>query len=361
MEYIPLVIVVILISLDKYSYKKILVLFIIVCLFILSMLISQYRILIEYLIFIVGAKNVSLHRITKVYLLTGCVLLIITIISAKMGIIENLIYIRNGKRREAFGVGYPTDFAAHIFYLIGAYLYLRGKNTNIFEYIVLVLITMIIYRLCDTRLDCICMIIAIIFSCLYKRNKIKFNKRIVKNFLIMSCVILSSISIYTSINYKANNKIYIKVNEIISNRLYIGKMMYDEYGVTIFGQKIDDHGFGGSEVFKYDKYNFIDCSYMRILLKYGIIAFIIVIFFSTLLLYKFYKNHDYLLVLLFVCVIINSVIAQHFIDFSYNYIILFYMAKLNNDNRNIIKDNTKKIELENYNIYRKGGSYYDTI
>lgn len=324
---------------DKYSSKKIIRIISITCLFIFSTFFSSYRVLMEYLIFILGANEVSLRKVVKTYLVIGILLLIVTIICAKLGIIENLIYQREGKKRESFGVCYPTDFVAHILFICMAFMYLKGKNMRWYNYLIITLIAGITYYLCDTRLDSGCMILAAVLDFIYNKNLIKFDMKFVKYGLIFSYIICATISIYLSVNYNKYSNFYKEVDKLLSSRLRIGNMMYNDYGVKLLGQQIDDHGWGGSLEFKYDKYNYIDCSYLRVLLKYGLVIFSIVMIANFVISIKLYKDGNYLELIIFTLIAMNSIIAQHLIDFSYNFLLLIYFSQINESLEGSKKEN----------------------
>ena len=115
-KWFAVILVFIKIFMEKYSSKKFIIISITSILIIISALVSTYNNLCIFLIFIIGAYNIPLKKIVKTYFYLCLMLLIITMISAKLGIIEDLIYIRNGKSRNSFGIVYPTDFAAHVFF-----------------------------------------------------------------------------------------------------------------------------------------------------------------------------------------------------------------------------------------------------
>ncbi len=334
---------------DKYSINQLAIIFITLILFGFSLIESTYSILLEYTILIIGAKDISFNRIVKVFFKVELILLIITIISSNIGIIEDLVYIRskNNKYRHSFGVGYPTDFVAHIFFLCLAYVYIKGKNIKWYNNIIICLIAIVTYYFCDTRLDSILIFVITIISLLYKYNKINFKNVFVKYGLVFAFLICEVVSIYLSINYDSTNEVYVQMNKLLSSRLRIGNMMYNDYGVNLFGQYIDDHGAGGSVVFQYDEYNYIDCSYLRILLKYGLLISIIITIINIFMAKKLYKTQNYYLLLLSLLISVNSMIAQHYIDFSYNFLLLVYLSKLD-DNINTIsesKDNNEKTDI----------------
>ena len=315
---------------DKYTIKKIAVIFITVIMFFFTLIESTYSILLEYAILIIGAKDVSFKKIINIYFKINMVLLLITIISSKIGIIEDLVYYRakNDRYRHSFGVVYPTDFAAHVFFLCLAYFYLKGKNIKWYQILLVLLSAIFVYYYCDARLDAICIILVVLMSLVYKFNLINFKNWFIKYGLIFSFLICEILSIYLTINYNPSNSFYAKINDLLSSRLRIGNMMYDEYGIKIFGQKIEDHGYGGSLTFEYDTYNYIDCSYLRILLKYGLATSIILTLFNLIISKKMYRDQNYDILLILLLISINSIVAQHYIDFSYNFLLLAYLARL---------------------------------
>lgn len=330
-KVISILLVFIKIIMEKYNKKKFVIILISSFLLIISALISSYGSIFIFLLFIVGAYNVCFRKIVKLYFSLCLVLLIISIISSKIGIIQDLIYTKNGRLRDSFGIVYPTDFASHVFFIMISYIYLKGKDINFFNYIIILIVSLLVYYFCYTRLDISCMLLLIIISYMYKKNKINFKNKYIKLTLIFSFVICAFIGIFLTLNYDYRNEKYVKIDQLLSGRLTIGKMMYNQYGVKWFGQEINDYGFGGSLVFKYDTYNYIDCSYLRILLKYGIVTFTLLVLFNIMFYRKLYNNGNNLLLLLMLVVSINSIVAQHYIDFSYNFLLFSFLSKIESE------------------------------
>lgn len=101
---------------ENYDIWDLILIFVIGSVFLLNINRSGYEDFELILLLIIGAKNINLKSIVRVYFTVTFVLLIITICSALTGHIENLIYFQEGRRsRMSLGIGYPTDFAAYIF------------------------------------------------------------------------------------------------------------------------------------------------------------------------------------------------------------------------------------------------------
>lgn len=335
---IAIILVLVEIITDKYTIKKIIIIIGTLVFFGFSLMESTYSILLEYSILIIGAKDISFRKIVKIFFYIELPLLLITIISSQIGIIQDLVYYRSDHNtyRHSFGVVYPTDFVAHVFFLCLAYMYIKGRDVKWYQIVIISLIAIITYYLCDTRLDSICIAMLCLLGLQYKFNLIKYKNIIIKYGLIFSFLICEVISIYMTINYDPSNDIHFNVNDMLSGRLRIGNMMYNDYGVKMFGQYIEDHGWGGSLTFNYDVYNYIDCSYLRILLKYGLVISILITIINIIISIKFYKTKNYDLLLVSLLIAINSIVAQHYIDFSYNFLLLVYLAKL--DDKNCIEE-----------------------
>ena len=99
------------------------------------------EILLDTLLLILGAKEIASEKLIRVYTVTIATALFVTIGASLLGIIENLSYAQPGRMtRMAFGIGYPTDFGAHVLFLLLCYFYLRRKKIQYVELAITVLI-----------------------------------------------------------------------------------------------------------------------------------------------------------------------------------------------------------------------------
>ena len=104
-----------------YSRKEQLAIAVVVLIFGIVGLQTGYYELLQPVLLIAGAKNVRFDNILKVYTAVVSVMLIVAAIASQTGVIEDLIGLspRNAAAaRHSYGIIYPTDFAAHVFYLI---------------------------------------------------------------------------------------------------------------------------------------------------------------------------------------------------------------------------------------------------
>ena len=314
----------------KYSMKQYLLIFVVIVLLIITAFFSTYRFLLEYLLVILGFRDVNYKKVLYCFMITCSISLLITMFCSKVGIIENVIVHRkNGALRESFGIVYPTDFAAYFFYLFSVYICLNDspKPLKIF---ILLEIAILVYSVTNARLDFICMVIlcAVYWGLPKVSTKIldsSFSKLVLKNMFLICGIVIVILTFF----YSPNIEILNKLNTVISKRLYYGQEMFKKYGIEFWGQEIDEHGYGGAtqDLGKY-KMEFIDSSYVKMMVKYGIVATAVASIYSLVLTYKFMDRKKYKIVCVFAVIFINSIIAHHYLEIAYNFMIPLLLCNL---------------------------------
>lgn len=311
---------------NKWSYKMNFILIIII-MYITGRYAGDFSFY-YYSYFIVGALNVKFNDILKTFLLTVGGSLVLIVISTSMGIIPNIeIGRKNGATlRYAMGTIFPTDTAARVFYLMLAYSMLKKFKLNIPEYISYVSITAITYFVTDTKLDMILMIMLILCSLVRKKLEEIFS--IIKPiYLKVLGLIFIFGNIFLAYIYSPKIAVLTKLNSILTGRLFYGHIAFKNYNVTMFGQYIYQNGWGGLNK-KVVNYFFIDSSYVRLLMMFGVITFLLVMMLLIKMIDKFIKYQAYTLILGLIFVVISSSIDQHLVELSYNVIFLTMFSNI---------------------------------
>lgn len=319
----------------KYAYtrnsafdkKELFLVLVLLVAFVFASFNNGYTELLDIVFLIIGAKNFNYIHILKLYLLLKVPLIIATMLGSQLGIIENLVYNQNGRIRVSYGFIYPTDFAAQVFFVIIVWILVRQIQISFVELVVILIISGFLLVNCDAR----CSVISIILSVagvlvlkIVKRIKIAedisifFQKSICTLTVIMP-YICSVFMILMCRFYNPQNTFMAIFNEVTSQRLKLGKKTFDNFDVKIFGQYIEMVGNGGTTQKPID-YTFIDCSYINILMRFGLVTFIAVIFLLNYIAIKYWKNAFILYILMLVC--IHSIMEQHLLDMQYNILVL---------------------------------------
>ena len=315
--------------------KEILAMLVVTFVFMMSHYVSRYDFLVDLLILILGAYRVNFRNILKTYIAVWSVLLVVTIIGTMTGLAENLVYyqqVENGMRvRMALGICYPTDLAAYVVFLMFAYATIRNKEITSLEIFIMIAMAFIVFYITDARTDFVVMLLLDIMLFICKSfekyvNRI-FQKKQIKYIIYFIPIFICALSWMFTLLYNEQNEFMVKLdNSFLSTRLSLGKQVIDNYSTSVFGKYIYEKGFGGSTE-SFDGYTFLDCSYISIGMKYGIVFLILVLFVIIYLLKKFYYENELMLIVLLL-LLIQSMMEHHLIQYWYNPFLVLIFAKI---------------------------------
>lgn len=312
--------------------KKILFILLVIGSFIIARRYSGVDALLETGFLIAGANDIDYRKILKVYLIVEIPTTICTMIAGYTGVITDLVYHRGEQVRMSFGFVYPTDFAAGIIFMVTAWVVLRQVRCTWIEIGLMIISVVLFEKYCDVRNSEIVMMILIICVVYLKiRNKLaaKKGKEYTPSLLLkILCLVapygLAGFMILVSRFYRPDIEWMAKLNTLFSTRLSLGKEVFDRYDIQIWGQDIPMRGNGGSTEVVAD-YFFIDSSYVNILMRLGLVAFILVMLIISIIMIKS-LNHPYMLMAMAI-VCIHSVMEHHMFEVYYDVFLMLPLAK----------------------------------
>ncbi|MCD8354635.1 MAG: hypothetical protein LUC47_10045 [Clostridiales bacterium] len=166
--------------LDRYNIKQLSVIALLVGFAAISIFSSSTATLLDFILLAVGCRGVDDKKIVKTYLILGTIYLLIAMFCSLSGIIVNYSTVRpsTGTVRYSFGIVYSTDFAAHVFFLILAYHYIRKHKMKLLDVIIHIFIIAFLDRYCNARLSELMILATLILFLLYDyKRKIFQSKR----------------------------------------------------------------------------------------------------------------------------------------------------------------------------------------
>lgn len=311
---------------------------------------TGYGQLLDTALLIVGAYKINYKKILKVYLGVSVPIIIWTMIAARLELVTNLIYNQEGRVRESFGFVYPTDFAAHVFFVVVAWVLLRQVKCSLFELGGMIILVVFLAANCDSR-NSELGILLIVGGVIYlkvmdyiavKKNKKYYPSKLIKWVCLGSPIIFAPVMILLCRFYNPNNQIMSFLNKVTTERLKLGKRTFDNYDIQILGQYVDMVGNGGSTE-KPAYYTFIDCSYINILMRYGLLIFIVVLIILEIIMLKNRSNLYILGLIVVIC--LHSVMEHHLFEFYYNVFIILpfvsFQSVENFKNKKVIREERK--------------------
>lgn len=309
-----------------YSKKEILINIIGTFFLLILAKITGNKSILIYWIFIVAAHDIELEKIIRVAIGVHLCCMVAIIGCSVFGIIEDRIYMQGVDRaRAGLGYQYTTDSSNYFFHIILMYIYLKREKISWESIGILGICNLIFFRLTDTKSAFIWGGLALGAALLLKTFAgLKKTNRIYNWGVVLSVPTLACIMISLSFNFNKQVGWMVKLNNVINGRLELGYNAYKTYGVHLLGQNIQ--WVGGNSVFlgTQEFYNYVDSSYVQILLNYGIIFFLIICILFIVLTMKARKKNDIYLMLILTVLALHSALDPQLLWMAYNPFIMCY-------------------------------------
>lgn len=317
------------------GHNALLMIFILLFILIVGINSDKFLFLWTSFVLIVGAKDISFHSIVKVHFVVSLSFCLLNVFGYELGLLKQannyLGDLREGfggdlVERLHFGYGWATDFANHVFFILLDYWILHNGKLSIMGYLLFLFVPPFIIIYTDTRLATGC-IILLMLSSIYlsrKEKKIKQISSITKKVLIFSLPFFAVTSIWATIDYEPTNLYWFAANIVLSNRLQYGADAINEFGISWLGQPVEMHGAidaGGMA-----EYNFVDCSYVQFLIRYGVVFISLIVFLFIRMSLSAVSRDDRVLLFAIMIAGVSGIIAQFVFDYRYCVLFLALMA-----------------------------------
>lgn len=316
---------------DRFKWPEYIVITVVFMLAFLSWKNTQINSVMVMTGFICGAKEINFEEIVKHYFNVNLMLLLLTVFYSLIGVINNLVFFRGDIYRYSLGIDYSTDLSAYVFYLCLAYCYLNYRNMNWLKWITLIGIDIVMYLITNTRVDAflIFMIIPVMLVA-SNPNKNKICKFIASSFWYLN-IILPYAFVLLTYYFTFNRPWMARLDRVLSGRLTYGEEGFERYGITLFGRKIVEHGWGGAKGLHMMKNNpfgyfYIDSSFVRLMIINGLIIGIVTFAILILISIRETIRHNYVLPAIIFLVVLSSLIDQHLLEITYDPFLLSLLA-----------------------------------
>ena len=298
--------------------------------FIMPAILTEYSFLWCVGFLIVGAKDIDFDKILKVYLVLGITVMLAAFGASQMGWIENLQYmvLRDEELiiRNSFGSVYPTDFSAHVFYLAIAGICLAEDKITWGKIINFVVLGIFVLDKCGARTSAICLFLMAVLLVAVKYLKDRIRTNVIYYVVNFSTMVFAGLFIGLTHAFDTAKDWMLKLDRMLSNRLMISHRAIEEYDYQIFGQDIVEVGLGRNTEFPAD-YFFLDSSYIRIALLYGVVLFFLAIVLFWISGEKAIKYKKIIIVVALVVIGVHSFMEHHILEIAYNPMLCFGFAK----------------------------------
>lgn len=271
-------------------------------------------------VLIVGMTGRSFKVLTAIALIAGSIMMAVTFAASQTGVITDLVY-EGG--RHSFGIIYCTDCAAHFLFLMIMYAFLRLDSLHIVEYIALALL-FVLMTMTKAQSDIMCGALLLAGIVLYRLTR-RWHNTIVMRVLALigsfSFLICAGGAFLAALKFdRSNRKLHATMPYSLTRRLEMSQEVLRDNPISLFGREIEEHGFGGrtENLPGWDKYFFIDCSYIRLFVIGGLLLFVMILLLMTYTQLRCFVYRQYGFLFLLALVALACMLEHHLMEYYYN-------------------------------------------
>lgn len=318
------------INIDIKDRKRAVLYVIILVVFCISGINIGHKFFVLTAIAILSAMGIGTKNVAKITMMVQGTMLFGIIVLSQVGVIQD--YVFEDRNRHSMGFSWATTAPILFFYFSLAYMYVRENKFKWFEAIALEMISIYLYIMTDTRMTFALSTLSILFFGVqtFWKKPWRFLSRF-KWLYAAVPVLFATISVVATKIYNPLSEKWVKINKILTGRLQLGQYALNDYKITLFGQDIEWRGYGILNGGRAEQYNYVDCSYIQILLSYGILVLLVVLFIYTLGIVMATRINDYCLVFIILFALVHGLTEPHLIAIAPNIIFLLPLAYVNTE------------------------------
>lgn len=310
----------------KYSKRECALIIVITALMILSAKSAGNKSMLIYWTFIVAARDIELEEIVKAAIMIHLCCMLIIIASCVGGIIEDRVYMQGVDRnRLSLGYQYTTDSSNYFFHIILMYIYIKRDKISWESIGVLTLCNILLFKLTDTKSAFLLGIFALFVATIMKIfRSMRNNNVIYKAGAVLVVPVMSGIMICLSSFCDGKIQWLTSLDKILNGRLTLGYNAFNTYGIHFWGKSIQWIGGTRDYIENSGEYNYVDSSYIQILLSYGVVFFLFVCLLFIVLGWKAAKMNDIYLIMILSVIAIHSAFDPQLLWMAFNPFIMCY-------------------------------------
>ena len=241
------------------------------------------------------ARKIKFERIAKISLIIISLSVAVICISAYCSVIPR--YMELGVRnRDYLGFRYVLYGPLFVSNCTNLWIYNRKQKMTLAEAIALLCINSYFYIKTNARLSFFLTAGLIIVMYIIKNRVHRLSKHRWLCTLMVASFGFSGIgSFVVTKMYSPSRSGMAFLNSVLGNRLHLGKKAIDQYGFTLFGNRNMKLVGNGLDIYgnrTVGDYNYVDCLYLQLLLRYGILFFLLLMMTITYAMYRSYVSKD---------------------------------------------------------------------
>ena len=278
---------------------------------------------INVLLLVFSARDIDFRKLLGTFSVATFLVLCLTIYASQKGMIANMFMNADGGYRFSLGFNYVSFASQRLFFALCTYLMFRGKRISYLELLALLLATIYMYQQTSTSspfyLSILILTYALLSIKIFKKGLVIENfwiKTIAKYGFVLALIITLYFCFYSSGN------LFHLVDQFTHNRLRLSVEGFRNFGVSWLGQHVT---FTTTDIFGNftSNYNFIDSSFVQLLVIDGLIVSAFMLFALTKVMRYFVSIQKDIVLACIGIMVIHGMFDPQMLVLRYSPLILF--------------------------------------
>lgn len=306
---------------QRYQVRELVIIAIVTIPIVIATLNSSYNIMMSTWIFVVASKYIDFDKLVEIAYFVQIIMVALVFFLFFTGVIDEYTMYRGSTLRHSLGFSHPNHLGVRIFQLVVCRCYLRRNKLGVSDIIIVLLAGNFVNVVSNSKTAYYALLIftIMIFLHIILSKKEALIERVI-SYTIVVAVAVNVLSVILSIIDVKKYSILNLFDRVMSSRFSKCHKTVKYYGVPIWGQDVQKtvkrHIIGSF-------YNFwLDNAYMSILLRYGVVVFLIfsILYIAVMIYLK--KEKQYMLLEILCLYAIYGVMENYLFSMSHNLFLL---------------------------------------
>jgi hypothetical protein len=277
--------------------------------------------------FLVVGRHFNIRKTLKLSFCIAGFTLVLIVALALIGLIPDYVEYNPTRIRHYLGFRYSLFSGQICFICVCMLAVIRGKHIKPLEAILCAAILYFVYEATDDRLSIwLSVLVLLVLIGLAIINKFCPEFMIPEPVVhlgilaIFIAVLLFLVPVLITVLYSPDAPFMQALNEFLGNRLALGLNGLREFGVSLFGQRVElvGNGLDINGVAAEGSYNYIDSTPVLFLVKYGLLFTVGFLALQAIAIKTLLDRHEYMIVFVLLVIALHSTIDDLSLQLFYN-------------------------------------------
>lgn len=335
------------IFMQSYTKKELIVVILITLPIVISTGSSGNKSLLSLWMFIVGSKKISFDKIVQTAYRILIIMIPLVIFLRLMGLIDDYTIMRGSVQRFSLGFSHPNQLGMRIFQLTLCHCYMNRMKLSIIHYWNIIFAVAFTFIISNSKTAYISLIVflSVLLFYEYIERKSPIITKIFARSLVIGAFLLNVFSLTLSYIDVNRNVILSRIDKWMSFRFSWCHRVWQIYGVSFWGQKVYIWGEELKAVGRQSRL-YLDNAYVAILLRYGILVFLIISFMYLYLIKSMVIRKEYVLTIILFLYSLYGLMETGLFMLSHNIFLLSFSDLLYHKMRLDIVQNGNAQQIE---------------